>query len=74
MSSEEKKVVLVYVMRRELSEKQVWPDGGAPENWSAEDVLKIIQEDVISPDDLMREWNLYGELSVQVGDDVVRWR
>lgn len=46
-----------------LSIDEVWPDGGAPENPTAEDVAARMQEDG-GFHRVVRDWNLLSELDV----------
>lgn len=48
----------------ELCIDEIWPDGDAPENPTAEDVARRIQEDCLNAGDLLQEWNLDATVSV----------
>ncbi len=53
----------------ELTMKQIWPDGDAPENPTSQDVIDVMQLDQHTPAELIREWNLdRNALLVVIGD------
>jgi len=50
---------------------EVWPDGDAPENPTAADVVARIKSDCHSLSDLLHDWSIeeFVECFVSVGDD-----
>jgi hypothetical protein len=53
-----------------LSVSQIWPDGDAPENPTARDVVMAIRVNCRSAEWLIRDWNLDVDVTVD-GIDVV---
>ena len=49
----------------EMCIDEIWPDGDAPKNPTAEDVARRIQESCLNAGDLLQEWNL--DTTVTVG-------
>jgi hypothetical protein len=50
----------------QITEKEVWPDGGGPENPTAEDVAKEMKEQSSSLHSLISEWNMDDCLEITV--------
>lgn len=49
-----------------LTVDEIWPDGDAPENPSVQDVIAKVKSDCSSVYELIREWNLDQDLTVDV--------
>lgn len=59
-----------YEIEEELTVDEIWPDGDAPENPTADDVHKLLKDGSLMCN--LQEWNLtdYGVLHVtKEGDD-----
>ncbi len=52
-----------------LSVRDIWPDGDAPANPTAKDVIAKIRQTTTGPHDLIRAWGLDDDLVVRVDDD-----
>lgn len=50
-----------------MSIGEIWPDGDAPENPTAQDVIKAMQEDCPTVGGLLSEW--YFPVTVRVRDE-----
>ena len=48
----------------DLTVRQIWPDGDAPENPTVEDVIKVMRECARSADVLVRDWDLGYDVEV----------
>ena len=55
-----------------LSVNEIWPDGDAPENPTAEDVKNLIEETHCSIGSFLSDWNLDREIefSIRPRDDI----
>jgi len=51
-----------------MSIEQIWPDGDAPENPTAKDVVKAMQEDCPTVAGLLSEWDF--PVTVRVTDEI----
>lgn len=58
-----KKFVISIVVDETLGIEELWPDGDAPENPTAEDVQLLI-EDCGGAEMIIRDWNLEVEVDV----------
>lgn len=58
-----KKFVISIVIDETLDIDQLWPDGDAPENPTADDVLLLI-EDCGGAEMIIRDWNFEPEVDV----------
>jgi hypothetical protein len=47
-----------------LNTEDIWPDGDAPENPTAADVIRAMEDDCGSVTKLLDEWNLPAEVHV----------
>lgn len=58
----------------EMSVKEVWPDGDAPDNPTAEDVVEQMKREGTIPR-MLENWNLLWDIEVDVTDEdsVARW-
>ena len=52
-----------------LNTREIWPDGNAPENPTAKDVVQAMEDDCISVSKLLDEWNLPAEVFVWDAND-----
>lgn len=57
-----KKFVISITVDEDLDIEQLWPDGDAPENPTAEDVLLLIED--CGGLDIIKEWNLRADIQV----------
>lgn len=48
----------------DLDEDDIWPDGDAPENWTADDVAKLMADETSSAHEFFRVWNIDPRVSV----------
>lgn len=58
-----KKFVISIIVDETLGIDQLWPDGDAPENPTAEDVICLIEE-CGGAVEIIRDWNLQVDLDV----------
>ena len=49
-----------------LTEKEIWPDGSAPENWTTADVVVLLKRG------WLEEWNMDGCITVTISDEATR--
>lgn len=60
-----------------LTIDEVWPDGGAPENPTAQDVIKVMQSSSFNKRALLADWALDDDLTIHVetdsGDSEAEW-
>jgi len=67
MADNEKRFILDMNLSVTLSIQQIWPDGDAPENPTAADVIAAIKEsDEFSPLEALRDWNLDDDVQLTV--------
>ena len=50
-----------------MGERELWPDGDAPENWTLQDVVKLIVKDG-GKFRILRDWNLTDALELNIRD------
>ena len=44
----------------------IWPDGGAPENPTVEDVVRAIKDDTYDTADFIQDWNLADDIEIHI--------
>lgn len=49
-----------------LSVDEIWPDGDAPENPTAEDVKKLIENMYVSLGDFIDDWNFEDKIQLSI--------
>jgi len=69
MTDPDKTFEICYSGGTNIKVREVWPDGDAPENPTAEDVMKRMKESCKGVKaDLLMDWNLAGDLDISVID------
>lgn len=68
MSDESKKFQFSFTCEVTLSQEEIWPDGGGPENPTLEDVVSAIKEYSSEPRYLLSDWELDRDMVLIVSD------
>jgi hypothetical protein len=61
-------VLFCFEADLELDEKEIWPDGDAPENWTPADVAAVVRS-CGGPLAVLRDWDLGTELRLRICGD-----
>ena len=64
----DRRVELIFEGTVSLSEREVWPDGDAPDDWTAADVVVVIKN-AGGLHSVLRDWNLDSALELAVVAD-----
>jgi len=67
MSDDPKPVTFCFdiTINETLAVEQIWPDGGAPENPTVDDVIKVLQE-CGGPQRVDEDWDLLNDIALDI--------
>jgi len=73
--ADERRVTIEFGGSAELTEREIWPDRDAPEDWTAADVVAVLKH--AGRREVLREWDIDREITFDVcgpgGVFVVDW-